>query len=93
MVYMCIIYTYTHILLTGESFEMPSEVLTAEWGGMEVVHARIFLKKTNIVVAFTFASSDHSLKHGTRVRSISIVKKSKVTKTGIRVRGVRDQYI
>jgi len=71
---MCIIYTYTHILLTGEPFEMPSEVLTAEWGGTKVVHARIFLKKTNTVVAFTFASSDHILKHGTRVRSISVVK-------------------
>lgn len=42
MVYMCIIYTYTHILPTGEPFEMPSEVLTAEWGGTKVVHARMF---------------------------------------------------
>lgn len=33
----CIIYTYTHILHTGEPFEMPSEVLAAESGGTEVV--------------------------------------------------------
>jgi len=61
---MCIIYTYTHILHTGELFKMPSEVLVAERGGTEVVQARIFLKKTNIVVSFMFASSDHILKHG-----------------------------
>jgi len=59
------IYTYAHIiyyLLVNRS-KCDSELLAAGRGETKVVHGRayLFLKKTNIVVAFTFAKSEHIL--------------------------------